>query len=533
MGLTQESVVWAFTAFHSGNWHPFTWLSHMLDCQLFGLKPGMHHLTNLLLHITNTLLLFLLLQRMTGKLWQSAFLAALFGLHPLHSESVAWVSERKDVLSTFFWMLTVGFYLRYVERPGLSRYLLVLLFFALGLMAKPMLVTLPFVLLLIDYWPLGRLRFSKSCKESNLHIQKSQAFRLVWEKAPFFALSAASSFVTVLAQQEGKLVESLHAVPLKMRIANALVSYESYIAKMIWPQDLAVFYPLPETIPMWKTAAAGLLLICLSIVLIRAWRRFPYLGVGWLWYLGTLVPVIGLVHVGGQAMANRYTYIPFVGLFMLIAWGLPDLLGRWHYRTIALGILGVVVLAVLMECTRLQLRHWENSVALWKHTANVTDNNYSAHSMLAAALVERGRFEEAIASASTSLKIKHDFAEACNNLGLALCKQGKLDEGIVSFAKAIQIKPGYAKAHNNLGSALARQGNLNKAVVHFSEALRIDPNLANAQIGIASALARQGRLKEAINHLSKALEIKPNNAEVHSRGAQRHGSCTSATGTSQ
>jgi Flp pilus assembly protein TadD len=504
VGLVPESIVWAFNTTDAEFWHPLTWLSHMLDCQLYGLNPRGHHFTNLLLHMASTVLLFLILERMTGALWRSAFVAALFALHPLHVESVAWVAERKDVLSTLFWMLTMGAYIYYTECPMLKRYALVLLAFTLGLMAKPMVVTLPFVLLLLDYWPLGRFP-----REEGHSI-----FRLFFEKVPLFALAIFFGILTFFAQQKGGLLASLDVLPLEHRIANALVSYVSYIGKMVWPRNLAVYYHQAGTVPIWKVGGSVLFSACVSVLVILARRRRPYLLVGWLWYVGTLVPVIGLVQISTFTMADRYTYVPLIGLFMLIAWSIPELLERWHHRRIALAISGGVVLTAFTVCTWFQLRHWENSVALWKHTANVTDNNYSAYSCLGAALVEQGRFEEAIASVSNSLRMKPDFTEAHNNLGLALCKQGKLDEGIGCFAKAIQIKPDYAQAHNNLGSALAQQGNLEEAIGHFSRALHIDPDLAEAHMSMGLALDRQGSLNEAIVHFSKALEMRPCNVEV-------------------
>jgi hypothetical protein len=323
-GVTWEGIVWAFTATHMSNWHPLTWLSHMMDCQIYGMKAGMHHLTNLLIHVANTLLLFVILKRMTRALWRSAFVAALFALHPLHVESVAWIAERKDVLSTLFWVLTMLTYVRYVERPGLVRYVLVLLSFALGLMAKPMLVTLPFVLLLLDYWPLQRVRMGQSRagdmprinRSETIGDQKVVVFRLIWEKAPFFLLAAASGTVTFLAQQSGGSVRSLDLLPIQIRLANALVAYIAYIGKMIWPFKLAVFYPHAGMPPAWHVVGAGLLLACVSVMVIRAAQRSPYAIAGWLWYLGTLVPVIGLVQVASLSMADRYTYVPLIGLFM-------------------------------------------------------------------------------------------------------------------------------------------------------------------------------------------------------------------------
>lgn len=330
-GLTLDSITWAFTSTRASNWHPLTWLSHMLDCQIYGMNPGQHHLTNVLFHILNTLLLFFVFMRMTKDLWQSGFVAALFALHPLHVESVVWLAERKDVLSTFFWMLTLWSYVRYVERSGLNRYLPVLFFFILGLMAKPMLVTLPFVLLLLDYWPLKRFRLGSSedgqdCRPERFYLG------FIWEKIPLFLLSAGSSVITYMVQKSSGAVSTLAVIPVHVRIANAIVSYVSYIGKMIWPHNLTILYPYLKSIIYWQVVGAGLLLAVITVVVFRMMKTKPYVAVGWFWFLGTLVPVIGLVQVGLQAMADRYTYVPLIGLFIMVAWGVPDILGKWRYK---------------------------------------------------------------------------------------------------------------------------------------------------------------------------------------------------------
>lgn len=557
-GFTRKSVIWAFTSGYASNWHPLTWLSHMLDCQLFGLNPGGHHLTNLMLHLANTLLLFLLLNRMTSSLYRSALVAALFALHPLHVESVAWVAERKDVLSTLFWMLTMWTYLLYVEHPRLGRYLLTLVVFTLGLMAKPMLVTLPCVLLLLDYWPLDRLALRQPEDSINSGAQKglssspqrSFLLRLFWEKVPFFVLAAVSSAVTFLVQQSSGAVKSVESFPLSIRIANGLVSYVSYIYKMIWPQHLAVFYPHQgSSLPMWLAGAAGLLLLGISVAVMRAGRRHPYLAVGWLWYLGTLVPVIGLVQVGLQEMADRYTYVPLIGLFIMIAWGIPELTRGWRYGRVVLRMAAGSLLAVLMVCTWMQLRHWRNNETLFKHALNTTANNFLAHDSLGNTLAQQGKIGEAIDHYSAALRIKPDYMnshtnlgiallqrgdveqaithfsavlryqsdspEAHNNLGLAVARQGYVDRAIDHYFTAIRLKPDYPQAHNNLGNALASQGKFDQAISHYSEALRIKPEDAGAHSNLANVLASQGRFKEAIDHYSQALQIKPDNFEAH------------------
>ena len=496
-GLNKKGIIWAFTTFHVANWHPLTWMSHMLDCQLFGLRPGMHHLTSLLLHTANGVFLFLVLRLMTGALWRSAFVAALFALHPLHVESVAWIAERKDVLGTFFWLLTMWAYAYYAERQRFSRYLLALLFFAMGLMAKPMLVTLPFVLLLVDYWPLNRLQFGQSRNDSNLRVIKSSTGRVLWEKIPFFALTAISCVLTFLAQQKAGALKTLDIIPLKIRTANALISYISYIGKMIWPHNFAVFYPYPGIIPMWQVLGAGLSLVCLTVLSAMLFRagRFPYCAVGWLWYLGTLVPVIGLVQVGSQAMADRYTYIPLIGLFIIISWGFYDVVKGWKNRHIMLAISTGVVLLVLMACTWFQVGLWKNSTMLFKHAINVTDNNYKAHNLLGIALERQGIPKGALKHYSEALRIKPDYAEAHYNIGTVLMRQGKLKESLGYYSEALRIKPDYPDAHNNRGVALARQGRLKEAINHFYEALRIKPDFSDAHSNLGVAVKQQERRK--------------------------------------
>ncbi len=522
-GLTLKGVIWAFSATHAGHWHPLTWLSHMLDCQLYGLKPAGHHLTSLVFHIASTLLLFLVLRQTTGALWRSGFVAALFALHPLRVESVVWAAERKDVLSTFFWMLTMWAYVRYAERPGLKRYLFILLWFVLGLLSKPMLVTLPFVLLLVDYWPLGRFQFgqpsghprSNTAKSKGAGDQRSFVLRLVLEKVPFLALAAVSSFLTFLAARGGGAVTSLEFLPLESRVANALVSYVSYIGKMIWPHHLAVFYPYPDALPLWQAAGAGLLLGCVSLLVILGARRRPYLMAGWLWYVGTLVPVIGLLQVGEQAMADRFTYVPLIGLFVMIAMGVPDILSGWRYRKIVMALSAGLVLSILMIVTWLQVGYWQNGVTLFEHSLEVTANNHISQFSLGIALNDQGKAQEAIAHYTEALRFRPDNLEAHYNLGVVLGQQGKNEEAIAHLTKALQIKPDHANARNNLGVILAGQGKNQEAIGHYTEALRIDPNNAYAHNNLGLILAQQGRNQEAIVHYNEALRIEPDYAEVH------------------
>ena len=383
-GLTVKGFAWAFTTFHASNWHPLTWLSHMTDCELYGLNPMGHHWTSLQFHIANTLLLFFILQYMTGALWRSAFVAALFAMHPLHVESIAWVAERKDVLSTFFGMLTLLAYCRYAKQPSLAGYLLIILFLSMGLMAKPMLVTFPFLFLLLDFWPLERLR-------------SETVSRLILEKIPMLVPVVISSCLTFMAQQSSGAVKPLESFSLTVRIANAFVSYASYAVKAIWPHNLTIFYPHPgNALPLWQVLGAILLVGGASFLAIRSLKKYPYIAVGLFWYLGMLVPVIGLVQVGQQAMADRYTYIPMTGLFIIIAWGFSDLSTKWHYRKIVLTLFAVIILSVLAVSTFFQLGYWRNSVALFERAVSITENNYLAHNNLGAALLEKGKFDKAV-----------------------------------------------------------------------------------------------------------------------------------------
>jgi len=456
-GLTLDSVIWACTTTHAGNWHPLTWLSHMLDFKIYGLNAGGHHLISLFFHIANTLLLFVVFNKMTGDFRQSGFVAVLFALHPLHVESVAWVAERKDVLSTFFWLLTMLSYIWYVKRPEVSKYLLVILFFALGLLAKPMLVTLPFVLLLLDYWPLCRYQVGQSgCFEGQAQ-QKQPALGLVWEKIPFFVLATISCVVTFLAQKHEGYVRSLDVLPLTVRIANALVSYVKYIGKMIWPTKMAVLYPHPGVFPWWKIAGAFLLLLSISLLIIRGIKQNPCFAVGWLWYLGTFVPVIGLVQVGSQSMADRYTYVPFIGLFIIIAWGVTAILASRPYSTIGLAALAIICLPVLMALTGKQLGYWENNITLFEHTLEITSNNYLSHYNLGSALEKQGRTEEAIEHYLKALRIRPGYVDAYNNLGVSLFSKRDVKGAIASFREALRIKPDYSRAKNNLEKVLMIQ----------------------------------------------------------------------------
>ena len=509
-GLNGRAVAWALATGHAGNWHPLTWLSHLLDVEWFGLDAGKHHLTSVALHLANTVLLFGLLHGMTGALLRSAFVAALFAVHPLHVESVAWIAERKDVLSALFFLLTLHAYLAYVRSPRASRYVLTFVLFALGLMAKPMLVTLPLVLLLLDWWPLGRAH------------EPSDWRRLLVEKLPLIGLAIASSVVTVLVQHDAGAVKGLELLPLGRRLATAVLGYAWYAAKVVWPTRLAALYPYPARVPGGQVLGAVLLLGAVSWLALRAARRHPYLPVGWFWYVGTLLPVLGLVQVGSQPWADRYTYIPAIGLFIVVAWGAVDLLAGWRHRQAVLATAAAVVVAGSAIAARRQVDYWRNSVALWEHALEVTTGNYRAESNLGHALAKERRLEEAAAHYSAALDIRPDFPEAHNNLGLILAEQGKVREAMTHYADAVRALPDYLEAHNNLAVALTGEGRNGEAIRHFTEAVRIDPSVAVAHNNLGAALAREGRLEEAVPELAEALRIEPGYAEARTNLAVAH-----------
>lgn len=506
-GLTWDSVKWAMTANDFANWHPLTWISHMLDVTLFGPNPGAHHLTNVSLHAINTVLLFGFLASATGCAGRSALVAALFAVHPLHVESVAWVSERKDVLSTLLMFLTLLAYLRYTKRPSWLTYLPVFILLALGLMAKPMLVTLPCVLLLLDAWPLNRISLRP--------FDKAAAYRLVIEKLPLFALVTASSVVTFLVQQEGGAVSGIERISVMMRMSNVLVSYVGYIVNMITPTGLAVLYPFPESIPVWKPVAAALLLMAFTVAAVRAREKFAYVSVGWFWYLGTLVPVIGIVQVGTQAMADRYTYIPLIGLFIILVWGAYDLLGRHSSRKAPMVAIAFMIIAALTAASWMQSRHWQNSHALWTRALDVTENNSRAHNKMGIVLADLGQQEKAITHYRRALKISPGFAKGYNNLGNALVATGQPGEALAYFEHAITLKPDYALAHNGMGSALDDLDQVENAIASYEAALNIDPQLAAAHNNLAAAWFRQGNLEKAITESKRAIELEPAHALNH------------------
>jgi tetratricopeptide (TPR) repeat protein len=531
-GLSARGVAETLTLVHAHNWHPLTWVSHMTDVELYGLNPGGHHLTNLLFHVANSLLLLLVLWKITGRVWPTAFVAGLFALHPLHVESVAWVLERKDVLSTLFLLLTLWAYARYTKRPGWKRYLLPLLFFVLGLMSKPMLVTLPFVLLLLDYWPLGRMGVATGTG------------RVLWEKVPFLLFGFVVSAIAYIAQ--GEAVASMERVTLGDRIANALVSYVAYVRDMLWPGSLAFYYPFPEVIQPWRVAGSALLVIAVTALCLLAGRKYRFLTVGWLWYVGTLVPVIGLVQIGSQTRADRYTYVPLIGLFIMIAWGMPELLRRWRQQKLMLAACAAIVLLVLAAVTRIQVGYWKNTITLLQRSVSVTSDNYFAHYNLGNHFKRGGRLDEAIRHYRLAVKIRPLAADAHYNLANTYKLQGRLEEAAEGYGETLRIEPDYAGALHGLGSIRLGQGRfeeatslllraarlqpnaeiltdlgivllsrnrVDEAVGYFLEALRLQPDAVRHN-GLGVALMQQGELEQAITHFRAALALEPQYAKA-------------------
>ncbi len=502
-GLTPSSVSWAFTATEAAFWHPLTWLSLMLDYELYGLHPGGYHGTNLIWHMANTLLLLLVFSALTGCLWRSAFVAALFAIHPLHVESVAWIAERKDVLSTFFWLATMGAYLHYVRQPGLIRYLLVLGAFSLGLMAKPMLVTLPFCLLLLDFWPLGRTPLWPPVlppdREGNKEGRQTQGFApLIVEKIPLMLLALFASLLVYYTESRAGVLSSLTAYPLTVRLSHAVVSYVLYLGKTFYPLDLAVFYPHPGPWPLGTVLAALGLLLGITFLALRRLSRFPYAACGWLWYLGTMVPLIGFVQLGTQGMADRYSYISLIGIFVMIAWGVPDLLKKWSIARPAFPVLAVAVLFLLGFLAWRQAGFWRDGETLFRQALRVTKNNYVAHNNLGAALTRQGNFGAALGQYEAALRINPYYADARYNMGQALAALERPREAEGHYREALQSKPTLAEAHNNLAILLATRGKREEALAHLAEALRIRPDYEAARKNIMIIMKEQsqGKLPE-------------------------------------
>lgn len=534
-GLNLRGVLWAFTTGYAANWHPLTWLSHMLDVQVFGKNPLGPHIINLTLHIVNSLLLFWLLVRTTGKNWHSGLAAAFFALHPAHVESVAWIAERKDVLSALFWMLTCHAYIWFTQRPRYRRYIVVAILYAAGLMAKPMLVTLPLVLLMLDWWPLDRINSGK---------QHFAFGKLICEKIPLLLLALASSIVTFLAQQKGGAVQGLDLYKPGVRAANAVVAYWAYIGKLLWPKDLAALYPHPgDTLAPSVVLISGVMLLAVTVIAVILRRSRPYLATGWLWYVVTLVPVIGLVQVGRQAMADRYMYIPSIGLFIIAVWGIaeliPPVVGNKRARDVILSAVSFIVLSVFAALTWIQVGYWKDGVTLFRHALIATKGNPVVRYNLADALFkQQGNVSEAVKELRETLKTKPDLLEANvvlgyilftqgdtsqaeellkkavsispqnevaqNNLGMVLMKQGRFGDAADRFKHALENRPDYPEAECNLGTALLRLGNVDQAGIHFRKAVELNPDSPEARLGLAIICYSQGRMQEAWRHLRLA-----------------------------
>jgi protein O-mannosyl-transferase len=533
-GLTWKGTLWAFQTGYASNWHPLTWLSLMLDAQIFGTGPAGPHLTNVVLHAADAVLLFLLLRRLTGVLWPSAMVAAIFAIHPLRVESVAWVSERKDVLSGFFFILTLWLYGRYAQgvthdarrgtksdaapaasdsstvtrHPSLF-YGLALLFFTLGLMSKPMLVTLPFLLLLLDYWPLNRF----GPPTSNALPVRKQILRLALEKLPFFVLSVASCVATILAQRQA--IKTMDLLPWTFRLDNALISCVTYIEQMVWPENLAAYYPYRLDMPTWQIVSAGTLLFFATLWAVLTARRYPYFLTGWFWYLGMLVPVIGLVQVGGQAHADRYTYLPQIGFALAIVWAITDLTASWHWRRPVLLGVSLSALIALTVCTWKQIGYWRNDESLWGHAIACTAGNYTAHNNLGYILAAKGRNTEAIKQYQQALELNPNFSDCANNLGTVYLHQGQLDNALGYYQQALTINPGFAEVHNNLGILLTKQGKTTEAIEHYRKAIELKPDRAEFYNNLGNLLTTQGHTAEAAPLFQKALGVDPDNAKVH------------------
>jgi tetratricopeptide (TPR) repeat protein len=508
-GLNWTGVKWAFgNTEQAAYWAPLMWLSHMLGCQLFGLQAGGHHLINVLLHAVNTALVLLVFRRLTGATWRSLLLAALFGWHPLRVESVAWVTERKDVLSTFFWLLTLWAYANYAAATRDQKlkprvwYGTALLMFVLGLMSKGMLVTLPCVLLLLDYWPLERLK-------------TVGWWPLVREKIPFFVLAAAGCVVTFVVQNQGGAVATMRSFPLGARVGNALISYCRYLGKTFFPTDLAVFYPHPGYWPLGMVLVAGVFLGGLTVLFWVKRGRCPFMLMGWLWFVGTLVPVIQLVQSGEQAMADRFVYVPSLGLLLLIIWGAADLTRSWRGQVMMLSVAGSAAVVLCLALTRQQLGYWRNSETLFGRALAVTDDNFVAYNSLGNTLSDQGKTDAAITQFQMAIRLKPDYAPAHDGLGFALLDQGKTDAAITQFQTAIHLQPGYAPAHNNLGNALIKQGRTDAAVSQFQEALRLKPGDAHICYNLGNALAKLGRTDAAITQFQAALRLRPDYAPAY------------------
>jgi tetratricopeptide (TPR) repeat protein len=513
-GLTYQGIIKTFTDVHTGHWHPLTILSHMLDWQLFGDNAGGHHWTSVIIHILNTILLFIFFRYVTGAIWKSAFLAALFAIHPLNVESVAWIAERKNVLSTFFWILTMLFYVWYVKQPNWKRYLSVFFSFALGLMSKPMLVTLPFVLLLLDYWPLNRTTITKvnanQADTSMLPIKREKISFLILEKIPLFVLIGLVIYVTLYAQKIFGAIASRDSFPLSERIGNAIVSYGLYMKKLFWPVDLAVFYPYVD-IAIWQVLVAALLITIITILVCRYFRDYPYLPVGWFWYLGTLVPVIGLIQVGSHAMADRCAYVPFIGLFVIIAWGAEHILSKAISLKKLFIFATVFIILLFTVATYNQIKLWRNTVTLFEDALKNNPKNALAHNILGLEAANRGDYNLALSHFSVVMKIKPNLDTTYNNIGNVLLKMGRRQDAIKQYEKALELNNKAADVHYNLGTVFLMENQLDKAVIHLSKAVEIKPDYIEALNGLGVTFMKKRNYNESIINFDKILKLLPAN----------------------
>jgi tetratricopeptide (TPR) repeat protein len=511
-GLTWTDVKWAFTTGHTGYPHPLTWLTHQLDCQLYGNWAGGHHLTSLAIHVANAVLLLLFLWRTTRRVWASAFVAAVFALHPLHVESVAWIAERKDVLCGLFFFLTLHAYASYAKESSPRYYVMALLFFVAGLFSKAMIVTLPFVLFLIDIWPLGRLECATSKGNGT---RSSTVLRLIGEKLPFLLLAIVWSVITLIVAKQAGALARIENVGASTRIANAVVSYAIYIWKTFWPQNLNLFYPYSRHLPWLTVVGSVALLVVISLICIKRRSSSPFLLVGWFWFLGMLVPVIGVLQAGAQARADRFTYLPQIGLILALTWAVSDLSKSWPRRRTLLASTAAIALSLLVWRAWDQTAVWHDSESVWRNALAATTANYTAHVQLCDALLGKGRIEEAIAQAEMAVRIQPNGAEGHSNLAIALLKKGDTENALLHLQRALEIKPNRPKLHYNIATILAEKGQIDEAIVHYEQELEIQPQFAEAHNNVGTALLRKGRLDDALVHFEKALAVSPGSAKVH------------------
>jgi protein O-mannosyl-transferase len=511
-GINPESIKWAFTSLDVFYWHPMTWLSHMLDWSLFGANAGGHHLISLLLHIGAVIFLFLFLNKTTNNIWPSAFAAAFFALHPLRVESVAWAAERKDVLSMFFGMACLYAYAFYAENSKLSRYLLSLTLFTLALMSKPMMVTLPFVLMLLDYWPLERWQRAMDEPARN---KFNSARGLIWEKVPFILLTIASSLVTFWGQNKAGALASIERISLLKRVTNAIISYTAYLGKIFWPVNLAVFYPYEHSFPFWQVIASCFILIGITIVVIYVRKKMSFLFVGWFWYLGAMIPLIGLIQAGSQAMADRHTYLPSIGIAIMLAWGIPLLCQRVGIRKKILLPAAIAVLAILTVLTWRQCGYWKNSIELFSHALRVTKNNYLMHNDRGTTYANLGQYQLAISDYNNAIRLKEDYADAYYNRGRAYYKMGHYQHATEDYNEAIRLKPEHAYAYNNRGILYGELGQYQLAMEDFNKAIRLKPDYADAYNNRGTTYVKLGQYQHAVEDFSNAIDLKKDYADAY------------------